>query len=125
MSCEALLHPRAAPSPLQLRAPVEDGGGDGVALGMPRFWTAFDGDLALRQRAVEIEEQKLRWAEEQAARAQQASAQAEKAEVEARTATAAAAAAVAASGMVVHSTRSKCATFGPAVQSGVPPWRGL
>ena len=28
------------------------------------------------------------------------------------------------SGIVVHSTRSKYATFGPAVQLGVPPWRG-
>ena len=35
-----------------------------------------------------------------------------------------AAAAVAASGIVVHSTRSKCTILGPAVQSGVPPGRG-
>ena len=28
------------------------------------------------------------------------------------------------SGIVVHSTRSKYATFGPAVHVGVPPWRG-
>lgn len=50
------MHPRAAPRTVPLReAPAEAP----PALGMPRFWTAYDGGLALQQQAVQLQERQV------------------------------------------------------------------